>query len=156
GSNDYAVRLWDLETGRCLLVLKGHASVVRSVAWNANEKFILASDNDGAVRLWDLENGLCLCVLEGHTSEVNSVAWSADQCRAFSGETSGDIRIWDLSEFVIEEVTSKIVVPALQAVLDQVQYTNAKVLLVGESGAGKTGLTERLAHDTFTPSYSTS
>src|SRR5262249_26375301 len=29
----------------------------------------------------------------------------------------------------------------------QVQYTNAKVLLVGESGAGKTGLTERLAHN---------
>ena len=28
--------------------------------------------------------------------------------------------------------------------------------MVGESGAGKTGLTERIAHNTFTPSYSTS
>jgi small GTP-binding protein len=37
----------------------------------------------------------------------------------------------------------------------QIQYTNAKVVLVGESGAGKTGLAERLALDTFTPSYST-
>ncbi len=29
---------------------------------------------------------------------------------------------------------------------DQIQYTNAKVLLVGESGAGKTGLSNYLAH----------
>jgi len=30
---------------------------------------------------------------------------------------------------------------------EQVQYTNAKVLLVGESGVGKTGLSNYLAHD---------
>ncbi|NTV47283.1 MAG: DUF4365 domain-containing protein [Chlorobiales bacterium] len=38
---------------------------------------------------------------------------------------------------------------------DQVQYTNAKVLLVGESGAGKTGLSKRLALDEWEPSDST-
>ncbi|MEN9868834.1 MAG: hypothetical protein RL748_4424, partial [Pseudomonadota bacterium] len=35
------------------------------------------------------------------------------------------------------------------------EYTNAKVLIVGDSHAGKTGLTERLACDTFTPGDST-
>ena len=38
---------------------------------------------------------------------------------------------------------------------DQVQYTNAKVLLVGESGAGKTGLSKRLASNDWEPSDST-
>ena len=29
---------------------------------------------------------------------------------------------------------------------DGIEYTNAKILLVGESNAGKTGMTERLVH----------
>lgn len=39
--------------------------------------------------------------------------------------------------------------------IDQVRYTNAKVLLVGESGAGKTGLSKRLALNDWQPSDST-
>jgi small GTP-binding protein len=38
---------------------------------------------------------------------------------------------------------------------DQTIYTNAKVLLTGDSGAGKTGLAQRLVHGTFEASYST-
>ena len=38
---------------------------------------------------------------------------------------------------------------------DQTIYTNAKVLLTGDSGAGKTGLAERLVHNAFTPTFST-
>jgi GTPase SAR1 family protein len=38
---------------------------------------------------------------------------------------------------------------------DQIQYTNAKVLLVGESGVGKTGLSQRLGSDSWEPSDST-
>ncbi|HEX8097078.1 MAG TPA: GTP-binding protein, partial [Pyrinomonadaceae bacterium] len=38
---------------------------------------------------------------------------------------------------------------------EQVQYTNAKVLLVGESGAGKTGLSKVLAGEEWEPSDST-
>ncbi|MCB9913475.1 MAG: GTP-binding protein, partial [Planctomycetes bacterium] len=37
--------------------------------------------------------------------------------------------------------------PTFPLAPDQVQYTNAKVLLVGDTSSGKTGLTERLAHD---------
>jgi GTPase SAR1 family protein len=36
----------------------------------------------------------------------------------------------------------------------QVQYTNAKVLLHGQSGAGKTGLSKRLALNDWQPSDS--
>ena len=57
----------------------------------------------------------------------------------------GGIRVWDLSEFVTEARAPKVTVPALPPAPDQVQYTNAKVLLVGESGVGKTGLSKRLA-----------
>jgi small GTP-binding protein len=73
-----------------------------------------------------------------------SVAWSPDGRRALSSAINGVMRVWDLDE--------PGEAPAEAA---QVQYTNAKVLLVGDSGAGKTGLAMRLARESWEPSDST-
>jgi small GTP-binding protein len=83
------------------------------------------------------------------------VAWSIDQRRAFSGDSSGGIRVWELSEFVTEARAPESTAPVLPSMPEQVQYTNAKVLLVGESGAGKTGLSKVLAGEEWQPSDST-
>ena len=152
---DQTARLWDVDTGRCLRVLKGHAGTIDSVAWNDDPRYAISGSKDQTVRLWDVETGRSLCVLEGHKAGVQSVAWNANGRRAFSGDAAGGIRVWDLSEFVIEECTSQAPAPTLPTTSDQVQYTNAKVLLVGESGVGKTGLSKRLALDDWQPSDST-
>ena len=55
------------------------------------------------------------------------------------------IRVWDLTSALAAEA----------GVEEQIEYANAKVLLVGESGAGKTGLSMRLAKDDWKPSEST-
>jgi small GTP-binding protein len=144
-----------MEAGRCLRVLEGHAGGVSMVAWSADQRYALSGSSDKTVRLWDVETGRCLRVLEGHTTEVRSVAWSSDRRHAFSGDINGGIRVWDLSEFVTEGRTRKATTMALPPAPDQVQYTNAKVLLVGESGAGKTGLLKRLALNDWQPSDST-
>jgi small GTP-binding protein len=155
GSHDHTLRLWDVETGRCLRVLEGHIGMIKSVAWSANQRYALSGSRDQTVRLWDVETGHCLRVLKGHGLDVMSVIWSTDQGRAFSGDDSGGIRMWDLSEFVTEAQVTKNTVPTSPSVPTQVQYTNAKVLLVGESGAGKTGLSKRLALNDWEPSDST-
>ena len=58
------------------------------------------------------------------------------------------MRIWliDAGEIALtrESAASPVAVSAAPA---QLQYTNAKVLLVGDTNSGKTGMTERLAHD---------
>jgi small GTP-binding protein len=148
-SEDNTMRLWDVETGRCLRVFEGHTDGVRCIAWNGDDRHFLSGSSDHTVRLWDVETGRCLQVLEGHTCLLRSVAWSADQRRAFSGDVNGGIRVWDLSE-LITKATS-----ALPPGLDQVQYTNAKVLLVGDPSAGKTGLSRRLALNEWEASDST-
>ena len=154
GSTDHTVRLWDVEAGHCLRVLVGHTDSVSRVAWSSDGRHALSGSDDLTARLWDVETGLCLRVLEGHEGRVNGMAWSADQRRAFSGDDRGNIRVWDLSEFVTEakalETPTLISPPAL----DQVQYTNAKVLLVGDTSAGKTGLAHRLATGQWKPSDS--
>jgi small GTP-binding protein len=152
GSQDNTLRLWDLETRRCLRVLEGHTDIVKSVAWSTDQRHALSGSSDKTVRLWEVETGRCLRVLRGHVSGVRKVAWGHDSHRAFSGDESGSIRVWDLSEVVSPEQEPKVSVSFAPA---QVQYTNAKVLLVGESGAGKTGLSKRLALNHWEPSDST-
>jgi small GTP-binding protein len=147
GSKDTTVRLWDVGAERCLRVLEGHTGEVGTVAWSADQRCALSGSDDRTVQLWDVETGRCLRVFEGH-SMVKSVVWTTDQRRALSGHQSGGIRVWDLSEFVSEARATE--APAQ----DQVQYTNAKVLLVGDTGVGKSGLAERLIHKQFVPTKS--
>ena len=155
GSDDTTVRLWDLEKGYCLRVFEGHTKEVNDVAWSTDQRRVLSCSNDKTVRLWDVETGHCLCVFKGHESPVKSVAWSADGHHAFSGDANGGIRVWGQLEFVTQAQSSEAAATALPPAPDQVQYTNAKVLLVGESGVGKTGLSKRLALNDWQPSDST-
>ena len=148
GSNDNTVRLWDVETGTCIGVLTGHTDWVRSVAWSTDERYALSGSDDNQVRLWHVESSSCRRILIGHLGNVRCVAWSLDNRRAFSGDSKGEIRIWDLSEFVptvLLQTPSLVDLPAP----DQVQYTNAKVLLVGDTGVGKSGLAKRLVQKQF-------
>jgi WD40 repeat protein len=146
GANDNTVRLWDVKTGSCLRVLEGHTDLVSSIAWSANQRYALSGSADRTMRLWDVDTGRCLSILKGHTNPVRSVAWSADGLRTFSGDENGGIRVWDMSEFVSESRSRRIANAAFPPAPDQVQYTNAKVLLVGDSGVGKSGLSNFLAH----------
>ena len=155
GLHDKAVRLWDAETGRCLQVLEGHTDDVYCVAWSADGRRALSGSGDSTVRLWDVEAGRCLCVLEGHTATVRSVAWSADQHRAISGDEEGGVRVRDLSKSITEARAPQFPARALPPPPGQVQYTNAKVLLVGDTSAGKTGLSMRLALNDWKTSDST-
>ncbi len=141
GSNDKTVRLWDVETGICVRVLEGHSNWVKSVSWSPDGLRALSGSNDKTVRLWDVETGICVRVLEGHSDSILSVSWSPDGQRAFSTAANGVMRVWDVSDSALEILGTA---PPFSEVA-QVQYTNAKVLLVGDSGVGKTGLAKYLA-----------
>jgi WD40 repeat protein len=143
---DSSVRVWDVWTGSCLQVLEGHTSGVLSLALTADNQIALSSSLDNTIRIWDMSTGNCLSVLEhGSAKGVNSSVWSADQTRVFSSDTEGGIKIWDPAEIVGRVRSTNPAGADRTLVRDQIQYTNAKVLLVGDGDAGKTGLSKRLA-----------
>jgi hypothetical protein len=67
---DSTVRVWDLETGKCVRALEGHTDAVTRVALTADGRRAVSGSRDGTVRLWDLDTGECLRVLPGHASGV--------------------------------------------------------------------------------------
>ncbi|MBI5590272.1 MAG: DUF4365 domain-containing protein [Deltaproteobacteria bacterium] len=156
GADDKTVWLWEVNTGRRLRVFEGHTDSVNSVAWSPDGQFALSGADDKTVRLWEVSSGRCLRVMEGHTDSVRSVFWSPDGQRVHSGAVNGVIHVWETGLGGLDEAT-----PALESVAAstagaaQVLYTNAKVLIVGESGVGKTGLSQRLALNNWKPSDST-
>ena len=96
GAYDKTVRLWEVETGRCLRVLEGHTDSVNSVAWSPDGRHALSGADDNTVRLWEVETGRCLRLLEGHTASVWSVAWSPSGRRALSGADDHTVRLWEV------------------------------------------------------------
>jgi small GTP-binding protein len=134
--------------------MEGHTSSVWGVALSDDGRYALTGSGDNTVRLWEVDSGKCVRVMEGHTSSVRGVALSKDGTLAYSTAENGVGRVWDLSEVTGIRAPDTASQPSLTAP-EQVQYTNAKVLLVGESGAGKTGLSKRLALNDWQPSDST-
>jgi small GTP-binding protein len=145
GSNDCTVRVWDLDAGTCSAVLEGHEDTVLGVAVTADGRRAVSGSLDRTVRVWDLDSGTCAAVLEGQKNTVSCVAVAADGRCAVSGSPDHTVRVWDLPELTAGRVKAE----------DQTIYTNAKVLLTGDSAAGKTGLAQRLVYGTFEATYST-
>ena len=138
-SNDSSVIVWDLNTAEVLSALYGHSSAVTGVVITADGKTAVTCSDDKTLRVWDLQSQKCLTVYEGHTAGINCLSITPDGKKVVSGSSDKTLRIWDLSGF--SELTTK--------------YTNAKVLLVGDSGVGKSGLALRLTEDRFEPTIST-
>ncbi|PPQ70150.1 hypothetical protein CVT26_014443 [Gymnopilus dilepis] len=72
GGADATVRVWDITTGECRLVLMGHRNDVTGVRMNATR--IYSWSADGAARIWDRHSGDCLHVLDLLNSATGSIA----------------------------------------------------------------------------------
>lgn len=161
GAGDSSIRLWSVKTGQCLGVFEGHTSYIWSLALSIDEKYLLSGATDGGVKLWDVASGTCLdnFAIPGDENEkiVRCVAWMPNQSCALIGDGKGKVWSWDVST-VLRRNTDRLPNTAkidASPPDERVLYTNAKVLLIGESGSGKTGLSKILAGEMWEPSDST-
>jgi WD40 repeat protein len=97
GSDDGAVRVWDLATGRVQAKLTGHDRRVLAVAITQDGTLAVSGSDDGTVRVWDLATGRVQAKLTGHKLGVWSVAVTPDGTTAVSGGQDKTVRVWNLT-----------------------------------------------------------
>ncbi|PID59082.1 hypothetical protein CSB45_01360 [candidate division KSB3 bacterium] len=96
GSHSSHITLWNLATGHCDRVFKGHSKEVRAIALSSNGDDLVSGSADTEIRLWQLESGRCLRIFRGHRHPVNAIALSSDGTLLLSG-SQGEIRVWELN-----------------------------------------------------------
>jgi WD40 repeat protein len=95
-SPDTTLKVWDVETGRALLILEGHSAAVSGVAVTANGKRAVSASRDKTLKVWDMETGRALLTLEGHAYGVTGVAVTTDGKRAVSASSDKTLKVWDV------------------------------------------------------------
>lgn len=89
GGDDFAIVIWDLESGEALRRLVGHQGKVMDLAASPDGSILASAGWDGTVRLWDLAGGVQIAAMDDHDGAVNAVVWSGDTL--FSGAADGTI-----------------------------------------------------------------
>jgi WD40 repeat protein len=109
GSEDGAVRLWDIDTCKLIKKWTGHTMIVISVCWSRDGRRVLSGSHDGTARQWDVETTpepteiILASIKTGHI-EVWAVVYSPDTTLIATGGRDGpytpnlmesSVKIWD-------------------------------------------------------------
>ncbi|MGD2085055.1 MAG: TIR domain-containing protein [Candidatus Aminicenantes bacterium] len=148
GSNDNTIRIWDVKTGRQLNIIEGHTRFVYGVLFSPDGALLASQSYDQTTRLWRCDTWEPVAIID----EPTQGAWGGLAFHphlpllATRGEENRIIRIWELDYHVLlgKATAAK-----------SVTYTNAKVVLMGETSTGKTCIARALMGEPFVPQEST-
>ncbi|QIW96665.1 hypothetical protein AMS68_002183 [Peltaster fructicola] len=120
-SQDRTVKIWDVEAGEAVAVLRGHKRGVWTVAFSppqtpnlttsqaggasGSKGMILTGSGDKTVRIWSLTDYTCIRTFEGHANSILKVVWlpivrdgnvhSRKGVQVASAAGDGLVKVWD-------------------------------------------------------------
>jgi small GTP-binding protein len=142
------VEIWDRRSNALFRVLEGHKADVRSISFSADGDLLASQSADGTIILWKCDDWSSLEVRKssGRTRSLGRqivfhphFPWLA---QTELGLIRSESATMVLSKFDPKAMERNAPVPT-------VTYASAKIVLVGESGTGKTGLGWRIANNSF-------
>ncbi|RLN93430.1 hypothetical protein BBJ28_00022490, partial [Nothophytophthora sp. Chile5] len=99
------VRLWDVQSGKCLRVFTGHFRGVQCLAFSRNGRYLASSGEDQYINIWDLQAGKRLETLVGHKAMVTSLDFSQESSVLASGGMDSTVRLWDMKALTEKPTT---------------------------------------------------
>jgi WD40 repeat protein/energy-coupling factor transporter ATP-binding protein EcfA2 len=150
GSADNTIKIWDLSTLRLVRSLQAHSGAVVAIALSRDGKLFASHSWDNTLRIWECDRWEEFASLDLPCRGFPSaLAFHPQDSRlAVADESDHSIKIFELD---YKQLRSG-VPTGLQR---PVRYSNAKVVLVGDSGVGKSGLGLILSGQPFAPTEST-
>ena len=159
GSDDQTVKLLEPVSGKVRRTLEAHTATVVSVASLNSPSFFASKGEwpDNTIRLWNADTGVCLAVISERTSShllpgiafhprLSLLATVGSDPGSRQDERDRIIHIWQLD---LDELDGH------KPVMPTSHYVNAKVVLLGDTGVGKSGLALVLNGKPFVPTDST-
>jgi WD40 repeat protein len=100
GSNDFIVRLWDVNNQQVLHELHGHVHWMLGIAFSPDGSQLVSGSYDKTVRLWRVASGKLLKVLTEHSNTVLSVAFHPNGKQVAScSYDDATVIIWTVCEW---------------------------------------------------------
>ena len=97
GSLDGTLRVWGVESGKGLQVMKANAGV-HAVAVSPDGSRVAAACRDGMIRQYKLADGSTISEAEGHGGSARSILYSHDGTRIISSADDGTVRVWSANQ----------------------------------------------------------
>lgn len=96
GSRDLSIRVWVVNSGECVLLLKGHDNWVRSLRVQPFGHYVLSVSDDKTIKIWDLGETRCLrTITDAHDHFVTCLDVHPKVALVATGSVDNCIKIWN-------------------------------------------------------------
>ncbi|KAJ3041697.1 POC1 centriolar protein A [Rhizophlyctis rosea] len=95
---DWTGRVWSMESGEIVQLLKGHRDQITSVATCGVGNRAVTGSHDGSAKVWEINNGRLVMTLNGHSNYVTSVAVNSRGSCIATGSDDGSVKIWNMND----------------------------------------------------------
>lgn len=101
GSQDCTIKLWHVESAKCVNTLDGRGGAVNSITFHPTAPVFVTGNNNGTTMLWRLSDNkssaTCMATLDGHHGPVLSVAFDPSGFFLATAGQDHTVRLWRLS-----------------------------------------------------------
>ncbi len=152
GSEDRTIRLWEPNTGQLTFILEGHTNNIVNISFSWDSHLLASNALGDQGYIWRVAanaTGDRFKISDKLSPTTAMLGGTVFHPRKFVLATLGDdnksICIWGLEPAKLNEMLG----------IEATRYTNAKIVLLGDSGVGKSGLALALTGQAFVATEST-